>query len=184
MTQQSVPAGWYPDGSGRRRWWDGVQWTEHFEPPPAPPAPPAAPAPAPAAPRTGADTLAIAAYIACAVALIGSIGLWTTVFGISVAGTEGDGVITLVCAVLAAGTVLLTVSGGTKPRFGAQWITIVLGVVVAAIAIIDISDISSVDAASPAWGIWLVLIAGCALTVAGVLLTLRARRYPMASSSA
>jgi hypothetical protein len=23
--------GWYDDGSGRRRWWDGAQWTEHFD---------------------------------------------------------------------------------------------------------------------------------------------------------
>lgn len=23
--------GWYDDGSGRQRWWDGQQWTEHFE---------------------------------------------------------------------------------------------------------------------------------------------------------
>jgi hypothetical protein len=180
MTEQNVPAGWYPDGSGRRRWWDGVQWTEHFEPPPAPPAPapPAPPATAPAqtATATGPDTLAIASYVACALALVGSIGPWTTVFGLSVAGTEGDGVITLVCAVLAAATVLLTVNGGAKPRFGVQWITIVLGLVIAAVAIIDISDISSVDAASPAWGIWLVLVSGCVLTVTGVLLALRARR--------
>ncbi len=26
----STPAGWYDDGSGRLRWWDGQQWTEHF----------------------------------------------------------------------------------------------------------------------------------------------------------
>ena len=26
----SKPAGWYDDGSGRLRWWDGDQWTEHF----------------------------------------------------------------------------------------------------------------------------------------------------------
>ncbi|WP_313357033.1 DUF2510 domain-containing protein [Microbacterium sp.] len=28
----SVPAGWYDDGSGRQRWWDGEQWTEHYAP--------------------------------------------------------------------------------------------------------------------------------------------------------
>ena len=25
----TTPAGWYDDGSGNRRWWDGLQWTEH-----------------------------------------------------------------------------------------------------------------------------------------------------------
>lgn len=31
----SVPAGWYPDpaGGARSRWWDGTQWTEHFQEP-------------------------------------------------------------------------------------------------------------------------------------------------------
>ncbi|MFT4260248.1 DUF2510 domain-containing protein [Microbacterium sp.] len=28
----TTPAGWYDDGSGRQRWWDGNQWTEHFAP--------------------------------------------------------------------------------------------------------------------------------------------------------
>lgn len=26
----NAPAGWYDDGSGRQRWWDGAQWTDHF----------------------------------------------------------------------------------------------------------------------------------------------------------
>ncbi|MFK3836019.1 DUF2510 domain-containing protein [Microbacterium sp. NPDC087868] len=28
----STPPGWYDDGSGRRRWWDGQTWTDHFAP--------------------------------------------------------------------------------------------------------------------------------------------------------
>lgn len=28
----SVQAGWYDDGSGRQRWWDGERWTDHFAP--------------------------------------------------------------------------------------------------------------------------------------------------------
>ncbi len=27
----STPAGWYDDGSGRLRWWDGQRWTDHFQ---------------------------------------------------------------------------------------------------------------------------------------------------------
>ncbi len=30
---QSTPPGWYPDGEGGQRWWDGNQWTEHILPP-------------------------------------------------------------------------------------------------------------------------------------------------------
>ncbi|MBW8763620.1 MAG: DUF2510 domain-containing protein [Microbacterium sp.] len=35
----TTPAGWYDDGSGRQRWWDGTQWTEHFAPVAEPEAP-------------------------------------------------------------------------------------------------------------------------------------------------
>ncbi|MDF2509334.1 MAG: hypothetical protein K0Q52_3193 [Microbacterium sp.] len=31
----TTPAGWYDDGTGRQRWWDGQQWTEHYAPEPA-----------------------------------------------------------------------------------------------------------------------------------------------------
>jgi hypothetical protein len=44
----STPAGWYDDGSGQKRWWDGSGWTTHVATPPAPA--PAASEPAPFAP--------------------------------------------------------------------------------------------------------------------------------------
>lgn len=28
----NAPAGWYDDGSGTMKWWDGAQWTEHVHP--------------------------------------------------------------------------------------------------------------------------------------------------------
>ena len=46
--QPTTPAGWFPDGQGGQRWWDGTQWTEHTQPgaggaDPEPPATPSAP---------------------------------------------------------------------------------------------------------------------------------------------
>ena len=26
-----VPPGWYPDGAGKTRYWDGGQWTDHVQ---------------------------------------------------------------------------------------------------------------------------------------------------------
>lgn len=41
MSEQA-PAGWYPDGSGDERYWDGLAWTEHLRSPEPPaPVPPA-----------------------------------------------------------------------------------------------------------------------------------------------
>lgn len=41
--QPSTPPGWYPDGQGAQRWWDGTQWTDHVQPAPGTPPLPAAP---------------------------------------------------------------------------------------------------------------------------------------------
>lgn len=32
----AAPAGWYDDGSGRQRWWDGSAWQQYAPQPPAP----------------------------------------------------------------------------------------------------------------------------------------------------
>ena len=46
----NAQAGWYDDGSGNQRWWDGERWTDGVQPAPtgaaSPPAPTSAPAPA------------------------------------------------------------------------------------------------------------------------------------------
>jgi hypothetical protein len=56
----TTPAGWYDDGSGSQRWWDGQQWTEHVVTAPQPSAEPAAHA-VPTAPDDDAETAPFAA---------------------------------------------------------------------------------------------------------------------------
>lgn len=50
--QPTTPAGWYPDGQGGQRWWDGTRWTEHTQPgaPQAPQTPQSGPTAPPAGP--------------------------------------------------------------------------------------------------------------------------------------
>lgn len=43
--QPTTPPGWYPDGQGAQRWWDGSQWTERTQPADAPEAPAASAGP-------------------------------------------------------------------------------------------------------------------------------------------
>ncbi|MFC8719594.1 DUF2510 domain-containing protein [Kitasatospora sp. NPDC057198] len=60
MSEQQIPAGWYPDPVDTdsdprpQRWWDGKGWTAETRPAPADAAPTAPGAPAPEAPAPGA----------------------------------------------------------------------------------------------------------------------------------
>jgi uncharacterized Tic20 family protein len=58
--QPSTPPGWYPDGSGQTRWWDGQQWGQVAAP--VPTAPPGAPAPS-AFGGTDARTMAMLCHL-------------------------------------------------------------------------------------------------------------------------
>lgn len=70
----STPAGWHDDGSGRQRWWDGTQWTEHYAPDQA------APAPVPSEPVTSAYPASVPAT-PTATPILGFIGLGLAVLG-------------------------------------------------------------------------------------------------------
>lgn len=60
MSGQTPASGWYPDGSGALRWWDGSSWTAHVQPPRDTPvaAPSRHQALDVAAPRAGAGEIA------------------------------------------------------------------------------------------------------------------------------
>lgn len=79
--------GWYDDGTGRQRWWDGSQWTDSYAPgqPAGTPPPPAAVAPPQNVPKNVWGVLSLVAGIAAIVlawALLGAVvGVAGLVFG-------------------------------------------------------------------------------------------------------
>lgn len=88
-------AGWYDDGSGRQRWWDGEQWGQFADAaPPAPTAVATAPSAATETPVKKASGLAIAALIVGIIAFL--IGLLPVVGAIVGAAGVTLGIIALV----------------------------------------------------------------------------------------
>lgn len=80
----SIPAGWYDDGSGRQRWWDGARWTDYYAPVPDAGSPqpsanpqalsaPVASAPATSAPPSGSRPTPVLGYIGLGLAVLGAV---------------------------------------------------------------------------------------------------------------
>jgi Protein of unknown function (DUF2510) len=168
----SAPAGWYPDQQvpGQQRYWDGVQWTSHT-------APDGQPTPQPTEATAGTGAAApiekglrrlttpqrVSAISMIAVALAAFMP-WASIFGISKAGIEGDGVITLIFAII--GAVVLSFSTGLigRPRSPGRLSQIVLLVLAGLVALIGLLDMSGVAAI----GLYLTFFAGVAWVVAAI----------------
>jgi len=161
-------------------------------PTPPPPPPPAA-EPALAPPSVGWAALAtpeprprnvpaIVALGAAGVVVVGSLMPWATaktVFGdISINGTDGDGVLTLILA-LVVGAIAVALLVGKRPRLWAYVVLLIAALLTAFIAVYDLVDISRAVGneyahVSTGAGVWLVAIASLVLVAGGVQLT-RAR---------
>ena len=109
-----------------------------------------------------APTTYWAALAAAAAVVIGSFGTWATALGglLSKSGTEGDGVLTLVLAVVA---LLGLWAFWRKPRRWAAVGVLVLGVLIFAIGIYDLVDVESTANVSAGWGLYLVVAASAIL---------------------
>jgi len=197
-----TPAGWNTDPSGRfqLRYWDGAAWTDHVSTngvqqtdpvaggapvTPVVPATPAAPVVAPSPrPRVVWPTRTKVVVLGGAVLLVlGSVLPWAKLevssgaFSISDTknGLDGDGVLTLILAVIAILIFLLV-----KNRKVTGWLVTVAGFLAGAIAIYDIVDVkgafdnldvpSSINAdATVGVGLWIAAVAAVVLFVGGVL---------------
>jgi hypothetical protein len=110
-------------------------------------------------------TQRIWAGVAFAGAVVGSIGPWVTLGVFSKAGTDGDGVLTLIAALLGA-ILVLSNRGEHTARIGVG----LLGLVIVAFGIYDIAEVSSSgielfgEQISPSvgWGLWAVTLSGAA----------------------
>ncbi|QQY24829.1 hypothetical protein I6I76_01250 [Dermacoccus nishinomiyaensis] len=99
--------------------------------------------------------------------MLGCIGLWASVFGISASGMNGDGVFVLLFALAAAGLVGAFLAGKLPPK--ALWGAVVAAGLCALIGLIDAVNVGSYMA----WGLVMVVFFSIIATAATVFGTLR-----------
>jgi hypothetical protein len=198
-------AAWQADPTGRHqyRYWDGTRWTDHVAddgvtavdpvlapPPVVPPAPapvpvtPAAPTASTAGARSGWRPGTIAMVVGALVLAVGSIGPWAEIsagfFSQSVNGTDGDGTITLVAAILIL--VIAVVTASTNAKSGLVVIALLAAMIAGGTGIIDaidvrnrasdLADVTRFADAHVGWGLW-ATIGGAAVALVGAFLRAR-----------
>lgn len=126
------------------------------------------------------------ALILCALLVIGSLGPWARIFGLSVSGIDGDGILTLGLAVIATAATLVVRSSPQAPRFRAHWIAAAASALALLVAVYDTLDVSTTSGeiagetvrAYVGWGLWMTLLAALTLTIATVLVARRVGSQP------
>lgn len=89
-------------------------------------------------------------------AVIGAVGPWVTLGPFSAAGTEGDGTLVIILAVIGSVAAVLGLSQPGRKK-GIQITYAVCGALVVLIILANIGDVTDVGAG---WGFWLDLVAG------------------------
>ena len=167
----SSPAGWYPDQQvpGQQRYWDGVQWTSHTAPDRQPIPPSGAVASAGASvPVVGGrrhlTTPQRVSAVSMIVVALAAFMPWASLFGISKAGIEGDGVITLILAIIGAAVLSFSTGLIGRPRSAGRASQIVLLVLAGLVALVGLLDMSGVAAI----GLYLTFFGGVAWLVGAI----------------
>lgn len=119
---------------------------------------------APAKPSVSGAARAIAALmlLAAVVVGIGSVTTWVDAGFASVEGLDGDGVITIVLAAVVALFALIRLAG--KIPTAAAVVGLLCGLLTALIGFIHVADVQD-SGLDPAYGLWLVVIGGIAVTL-------------------
>ncbi|GAA1745346.1 hypothetical protein [Aeromicrobium alkaliterrae] len=123
--------------------------------------------------------LAITQFGLCGLLLIGSIGPWVSAGFVSASGMDGDGVITLLCAIVIAGLTGLAL-GVPDVRRWITWIVLLPAAASLLTTVYDVINISTSGdeeyfSVSVGWGLWFALLASLGVTAVAVLLGLASR---------
>lgn len=118
----------------------------------------------------------VIAWLSCIGMIVGSISPWATGGGRSMAGTEGDGRITLTLAIVAA---LALIFRAVRIHVWTVATATVAAVLVLLIAFADLANldalldtVSAFASVSIGWGLWLLLASAAGLTVSAFALAI------------